>query len=228
MYETLHEIKASKSSNSGKYLTFDLSAESYGINILKIREIIGMMLITEIPQVPDFAKGVINLRNKVIPVLDLRMKFGMDTGEYDHRTCIIIVEISNQDFPHCNDVKNCNKPDCPAYNQQDRQCWKISGTFCRNEIQGTFHNKIEACRKCNYYIDIHDKLGMIPVGLIVDTVSNVINVTEDDIEETPQFGVRLSTEYILGMAKMDDGVKILLDVEKVLTVSEANIIKKAA
>jgi purine-binding chemotaxis protein CheW len=78
---------------AGKYLTFELGQEEYGIGILKIREIIGMMPITAVPQTPSFIKGVINLRGKVIPVTDLRMKFGLETTGYNERTCIIVVEI---------------------------------------------------------------------------------------------------------------------------------------
>ena len=80
----------------GKYLTFTLADEEYGISIIKIREIIGMMKITTIPQTPEFVKGVINLRGKVIPVLDLRLRFGMEAIDYTDRTCIIVVEIEGQ------------------------------------------------------------------------------------------------------------------------------------
>ncbi len=219
------DISAAKSDNSDKFLSFDLVGEAYGISILRIREIIGMIPITSVPNIPDFAKGVINLRDNVIPIIDLRLKFGMAEGIKDDRSCIVIVEISNQDFPYCNDIKKCNKPDCPAFNNIDRQCWKIPATFCRNEIQGTFHNKIEACRKCNYYIDSHEKDAILPMGLIVDSISSVINVKESDIDEAPSFGVEFNSDYIFGMAKMDNGVITLLDVDRVLTTSEASMIQ---
>ncbi|MDA8124308.1 MAG: chemotaxis protein CheW [Deltaproteobacteria bacterium] len=77
----------------GKYLTFSLSGEEYGIGILKVKEIIGMMPVTTIPQAPPYVKGVINLRGKVIPVVDLRCKFAMPAVDYTERTCIIVVEI---------------------------------------------------------------------------------------------------------------------------------------
>ncbi len=77
----------------GKYLTFRLGDEEFGIAILKVREIIGMMSFTPIPRTPDFVKGVINLRGKVIPVIDLRLKFGMESIPYDDRTCIVVVEV---------------------------------------------------------------------------------------------------------------------------------------
>jgi len=144
----------------GKYLTFTLASEDYGIGILKIKEIIGMMPITKVPRCPEFIKGVINLRGKVIPVLDLRMRFAVDAAEYTERTCIVVVEVD-------------------------------SGS------------------------------GNLMVGLIVDSVSEVLNIKSDDIEETPGFGTRVNTDYILGMAKMSGGVKILLDIDRVLN-EEAN------
>lgn len=143
----------------GKYLTFSLGEEEYGIGILKIREIIGLMPITTIPRTPDFVKGVINLRGKVIPIMDLRLRFAMEAKDYTERTCIIVVEV-------------------------------VSAS------------------------------GSIIMGLIVDSVSEVINIKHEDIEDTPSFGARLDTEYILGMAKVGKGVKILLDIDRVLEDQE--------
>ncbi len=151
----------------GKYLTFAMADEEYGIGILKIKEIIGMMPITTVPQTPEFLKGVINLRGKVIPVTDLRLRFGMQAIDYTDRTCIIVVEIEGE-------------------------------------------------------------TGTIQVGIVVDTVSEVLNVSKDDIEDTPAFGTRLDTEYILGMAKMEGGIKILLDINKVLNADEIATLEKSA
>lgn len=151
----------------GKYLTFSLSEEEYGIGILKIKEIIGMMPITSVPQTPDFVKGVINLRGKVIPVVDLRSRFGMPAIDYDERTCIIVVEIGSQ--------------------------------------------------------------GMnIVIGIVVDSVSEVLNIKGDEIEDTPTFGTRLNTDYILGMAKMEGRVKILLDIDEVLNADDLAMLAEAA
>jgi purine-binding chemotaxis protein CheW len=143
----------------GKYLTFTLAGEEYGIGILKIREIIGMMPVTSVPQSPDFVKGVINLRGKVIPVIDLRLRFGMLPMDYTERTCIIVVQIDLQDTP-------------------------------------------------------------LNIGIVVDSVSEVLNISCGNIENTPTFGTQMNTEYIQGMAKIDGGVKILLDIDKVLTENE--------
>lgn len=141
---------------AGKYLTFELGQEEYGIGILKIKEIIGMMPITAVPQTPSFVKGVINLRGKVIPVMDLRMKFGLETTDYNERTCIIVVEI-----------------DCGS----------------RELI----------------------------MGLVVDAVSEVANIRGGEIEDTPNFGSGNQAGYIKGMAKIAGGVKILLDIDRILT-----------
>jgi purine-binding chemotaxis protein CheW len=149
------EPARTEAAREGKYLTFSLAGEEYGIGILKVREIIGMMTVTPVPQTPDFVKGVINLRGKVIPVIDLRLRFSLDATAYTERTCIIVVEIQGE-------------------------------------------------------------TGAMPMGIVVDAVSEVLNIRGSDIENTPTFGVRLNTDFILGMAKTEGGVKILLDIDKVL------------
>ncbi len=152
---------------TGKYLTFTLSDESYGIGILKVKEIIGLMPITSIPRTPEFIKGVINLRGKVIPVMDLRLKFGMGEIPYTDRTCIIVVEIDGDS-------------------------------------------------------------GTVLIGIVVDAVSEVLNISKEEIEDTPSFGTKLNTDYILGMAKTEGGVKILLNIDKVLSPAEITDLKKSA
>jgi purine-binding chemotaxis protein CheW len=151
----------------GKYLTFTLAGEEYGIGILKIKEIIGMLPITAVPQTPRFVKGVINLRGKVIPVVDLRLRFAMDAIDYNDRTCIIVVEIGGR------------------------------GTD-------------------------------IVIGIVVDSVSEVLNIRGEDIEDTPTFGTSLNTDFILGMAKMEGKVKILLDIDQVLGAEDLDALAKAA
>jgi len=165
--ETIDQAVKTMADKEGKYLTFTLGEEEYGIGILKIREIIGIMPITSVPRTPEFVKGVINLRGKVIPIIDLRLKFGMESIEYTDRTCIIVVEISGGE-------------------------------------------------------------STIQIGIIVDTVSEVLNIKSEDIEETPTFGTSLDTDYILGMAKVSGAVKILLDIDKVLSSDEISAIDKAA
>ncbi|WP_319575525.1 chemotaxis protein CheW [uncultured Desulfobacter sp.] len=153
--------------NTAKYLTFTLSDESYGIGILKVKEIIGMMPITSVPKTPGFVKGVINLRGKVIPIIDLRLKFDMESKDYTDRTCIIVVEI-------------------------------------------------EAGEET------------VLIGIVVDSVSEVLNITADQIEDAPEFGTQLNTDYILGLAKTDDGVKILLNIDKVLSQVQISGLEKVA
>ncbi len=134
----------------GKYLTFSLADEEYGVEILKVREIIGVMDITSVPQMPTHVKGVINLRGKVIPVVDLRLKFGMPPAEYTDATCIIVVDV-----------------------------------------------------------------GAL-MGIIVDTVQEVLDIDGQHIDPPPPLGGAVDTTYVMGMGKVKDSVKILLDIDKVL------------
>ncbi|MFC1885556.1 chemotaxis protein CheW [Thermodesulfobacteriota bacterium] len=165
--KTATDTAGAQSVREGKYLTFTLENEEYGIGILKIREIIGMMPITAVPQTPEYVKGVINLRGRVIPVIDLRLRFGMEEIDYTDRTCTIVVEVEK------------------------------------------FSSKIT-------------------VGIVVDSVSEVMNIKHEEIEETPSFGAALDTRFILGMAKKEGGVKILLDIDQVLGQEEITEFEKAA
>src|SRR5579884_1770508 len=125
---------------AGKYLTFRVGAEEVGVRVDKVREIMGVQEITAVPQTPSYLKGVINLRGKVIPVVDLRLKFGLQEREYTQRTCIIVVQVQ-------------------------------SGSQA------------------------------VQSGIIVDEVSEVLNLTAGEIEDTPDFGEDVGTPYLLGMAK---------------------------
>ena len=151
----------------GKYLTFSMGAEEYGISILKIKEIIGMLPITTVPQTPKFVKGVINLRGKVIPVIDLRLRFNMEAIPYTERTCIIVIEIEGEE-------------------------------------------------------------GNILTGIVVDSVSEVLNIRDKEIADTPTFGVNMNTEYILGVAKMENGIKILLDINQALNSEDIKALEQPA
>jgi chemotaxis signal transduction protein len=199
-----------------KYLTFKLAKEEYGINILKIKEIIGMMPITTIPQTPEFVKGVINLRGQVFPAIDLRLLFRMPGVEYSERTCIVVVEAQKLNMKRCWIEKQCGKEGCPGYENTDHRCWMISGTLCRDEIQGSYREKIEACRQCDFYQSAIKDSAVFTIGIIVDSVSEVLSVGKDKVEDTSTFGSSLNTEYVLGIAKMEDSVKILLDIDQAL------------
>lgn len=229
MAELAHKIERfvpSAAEKEGKYLTFNLAGEEYGIGIVKIREIIGMLPITIVPQTPEFVKGVINLRGRVIPVIDLRLRFGMERMDYSDRTSIIVIEAQKADMAKCWDTKKCEKQECPAYGSRDFRCWMISGTFCRNEIQGSFHEKMEACRKCDFYQAAQERKTVFSMGLVVDSVSEVLNIKGSDIEDTPEFGANFDSGYILGMAKADNRVKILLDIDRVLSEQEIGMLER--
>lgn len=139
---------------AGKYLTFLLAGEEYGVPVLKVREIMRMLEVTPVPQAPPHVRGVINLRGKVIPVVDLRIRFGFPPGEYDERTCIVVMDVALQ-------------------------------------------------------------ASTIMMGVVVDAVSDAITVARDEIEETPEFGDRVNTDFIRGVAKVRGAVRFLLDLDLV-------------
>ena len=148
----------------GKYLTFRLDTEDYGIEILKVQEIIQIQQITKVPKVAHFIRGVTNLRGKVIPLIELRKKFGQATCDDTEETCIIVVQVETEDKP-------------------------------------------------------------ITMGIIIDAVKEVLQIDANQIEETPALGAGIDTNFITGMGKVADKVKILLDIEKVLSVDEMNSVK---
>ena len=152
---------------AGKYLTVVLESEAYGLNVLKIREIIRLQKITPVPQLPECVKGVINLRGRVIPIVDLRVKFGLK-AEFDERTCIVVVQVK------------------------------------RSADQS------------------------IQLGLIVDRVEEVVLLTAAEIEPTPEFGTRVDTACLLGMAKVKDQVKTLLDIDRVVALETRPKLASAA
>ena len=167
MSTTLEHEKTAAVSLAGKYLTFGLGKESYGIGVLKIREIIRMFEITPVPELPEHVRGVINLRGKIIPVIDLRTRFGMEHHDTGERSCIVVVQMTS-----------------------------VS----------------------------HEKCQM---GLIVDGVEEVILIREEEIEPPPRFGGALHARYILGMIKVKDKVKTLLDIDQVLAAESLEAIVAA-
>ncbi|MEN9306293.1 MAG: hypothetical protein RL173_225 [Fibrobacterota bacterium] len=161
------EIVGSARARAGKYLTFKLGSEEFGLEILKVQEIIQMQSITRVPRTPEFVRGVINLRGKVIPVVDLRLKFGMESTEDTERTCIVVVQIRSA-------------------------------------------------------------TSVVVMGTIIDEVREVLDIPEASIEDTPSFGTSIDTEFILGMGKIGQNVKILLDIDKVLSAQEISHVTAAA
>jgi purine-binding chemotaxis protein CheW len=156
-------MEKSATSVGGKFLTFFLAGEEYGIEILKVHEIIGLLPITRVPRTPGFIRGVINLRGKVIPVVDLRLKFGMESVAHTDETCIIVVQVRGAEM-----------------------------------------------------------------GIVVDKVSEVRDIASQDIEDAPSFGTDVNTDYILGIGKAEGKVKILLDIDKVLSTQEVVALRAAA
>jgi purine-binding chemotaxis protein CheW len=154
-------VVAHVAERAGKYLVFGLGREEFGIRVLNVREIMGVQDITPVPHTPPYLRGVINLRGKVIPVVDLRVKFGLPAVEHTHLTCIIVVQVAKEGTP-------------------------------------------------------------IQMGVLVDGVAEVLTLTPGDIEDTPDFGQGVVTTYLLGMAKVKNRVKILLDIEEVLSTPELN------
>ena len=146
-----------------RYFTFQVGKEEYGIDINCVVEVIGMQKITEVPDMPVFVKGVINLRGQVIPVTDVRLRFHMEPREYDDRTCIVVVKIKDT-----------------------------------------------------------------AIGLVVDLVSDVLKIPEDNVDPPPKMSNKPSSRFIKGMGKVGEEVKILLDVQKLLYDDEYEKVASAA
>ena len=153
--EDFDQVENEEDTQEGKYLTFRIGKEEYGIEIRYVTEIIGIQKITDLPDTPDFVKGVINLRGKVIPVIDVRLRFSLEERDYDERTCIIVVN--------------------------------INGTS---------------------------------VGLIVDSVSEVLDIPAGDIELPPKVNKGAGSRYIQGLGKVGESVKILLNIHRLLFEDE--------
>ncbi len=158
---------AGSTASAGKYLTVVLENEAYGIAVLKVREIMRLQKITPVPQMPAFVKGVINLRGRVIPVVDLRVKFGLK-AEFAERTCIVVVQV-----------------------------------------------KLPSDQ-------------VVQMGLIVDSVEEVVTLTAAEIEPTPDFGTKVNTDYLLGMAKVKGQVKTLLDIDRVVAPDTVKALAEAS
>lgn len=149
---------------AGKYLTFRLGTEEYGLEILKVQEIIGLMPITKVPKLPSFIRGILNLRGKLIPVIEMRSRFGMESVPDHSRTCIVVIQV------------------------------------------GTLNSTMT-------------------MGIVVDGVNEVVYIAEDQLSSPPILGREIEMEYVLGLAKLPSRVILLLDIDRILTGSEANELK---
>lgn len=159
---TQEMFEQEEDTQKGRFLTFSLGKETYGIEIKYVTEIIGIQAITEVPELPEYIKGIINLRGKIIPVMDVRLRFKKEPREYNDRTCVIVVDIKD-----------------------------------------------------------------ISVGLIVDSVSEVLSIPEQDIVEPPQMSKGFSNRYIKRIGKVGNDVKLLIDCEKLLTEDELEDLSEA-
>lgn len=148
-----------------QYLTFSLNDEMFAIGILAIREIIEYGHITEVPMVPPFIRGVINLRGAVVPVIDLSARFGRRSGEITKRTCIVIIEIDGS--------------------------------------AGSHHHQM---------------------GVVVDAVSEVLEIPSGEIEPPPAFGSNIRTDFISGMGKVGGRFVVILDVDRILSLEEVAVL----
>jgi purine-binding chemotaxis protein CheW len=148
-------LEEQEDTQHGRYLTFNLGDEVFGLEIRYVTEIIGLQPITKIPEVAPYIKGIINLRGKIIPVIDMRLKFGKEAAEYNDRTCIIVIDIQD-----------------------------------------------------------------VSVGLIVDNVSEVTTITDENIVPPPNYKTSFQNKYIKGIGKSDNDVKLLLDCDKLLKEDE--------
>ncbi|AKN31868.1 chemotaxis protein CheW [Clostridium carboxidivorans P7] len=162
MSEIMNGItELSEDTQKGRFLTFSVGKESYGIEIKYVKEIIGIQEITEVPELPDYVKGIINLRGKIIPVMDVRLRFKKEAKEYNDRTCIIVIDVEE-----------------------------------------------------------------ISIGLIVDNVSEVLTIGEENIVPPPDLKTGFHNRYVKGIGKVGNEVKLLLDCEKVLNDDEIDAIKE--
>lgn len=159
MIENIVELE--EDTQKDKYLTFVIGKEVYGIEIKYVTEIIGIQSITEVPELPDYVRGIINLRGKIIPVLDVRLRFKREFKEYNDRTCIIVVDIKD-----------------------------------------------------------------LSVGLIVDSVAEVISISENNVVDPPDANTGFNNKYIKGIGKVEDEVKLLLDCHKLLNDDECDNLSK--
>ena len=157
MIESKHEMQ--------QFVSFTLGDEVFAVDVAKAREILGYVPVTRVPQTPDFMLGVINLRGSVVPVVDLRLKFGMPTAERTVDTCVIVIEIA---------------------------------------IEG----------------------DTTTVGILVDSVQEVLDLATDQIEPPPRLGTKLKVEFIKGMGKVNDDFLIILDIDRIFSVDEFALVQQ--
>jgi purine-binding chemotaxis protein CheW len=153
--------------DQAQFLSFTLGNEDYGVNILRVQEIRGWEEVRAIPNTPDYIKGVLNLRNTVVPIVDLRIRFGFNNYEYKTTTVIIVLSVEKNDGSHV-------------------------------------------------------------MGVVVDAVSDVLNIEPNKIKDAPNFGAKINTKYMNGMVMVNDRMVILLNADKLLDQDELSAIENIA
>lgn len=150
--------------NGSQFLTFSLAGEAYGVDILRVQEIKGWVQVTRIPNTPEYLKGVLNLRGTIVPIIDMRIRFHLETMDYTSETVIIVLSVQT---------------------------------------------------------DAGDRV----VGIVVDSVSDVLSVKPEDRKPSPDFGTNVNTEFIEGLATVEDQMVMLLDIDKMLTTDEISALE---
>ena len=161
------EMTRRKLLNGARFLSFTLDNENYCMDILQVKELMGMTAFTPLQRTPAFIRGVINLRGQIIPVIDLRLRFGLKFQDYTKRTCIIVVEI--------------------AYGGEN-----------------------------------------VFMGLVVDAIQDVVSIPDEKLSKIPYISAHIKSEYIRGVADTPEGMKIVLDVLRILSEEELAAVKDTA
>ncbi|OQY34242.1 MAG: chemotaxis protein CheW [Spirochaetaceae bacterium 4572_59] len=156
-------MEESSEDKTTQYLTFTINNETYALKVINVKEVLEFTTVSKVPRMPDFMRGIINLRGSVVPVVDLKMKFGMGETEKAIDTSIIVTEVLLDD-------------------------------------------------------------ELVTMGLLTDSVKEVIEMSDEEIEPTPYIGTKIDTDFIKGMGRKNDIFLIVLNIEKVLTVSEINMV----
>lgn len=159
------EMTKRKVMTGTRFLSFTLDNEVYCIEIMRVKELMGLSSITHLPQTPQYIKGVINLRGQIIPIIDMRIKFGLDFQEYNKRTSVIVVEMEYDD-------------------------------------------------------------DVMLMGLVVDSITEVIGIQEENIKKIPYINAKIKSEFIKGVANTQNGMEIVLDINKVLSEDEFVVLKE--
>lgn len=204
---------------AGTYLTFCLGSEHYAAPAFQVREIMTMVEVNPVPCMPDHFRGLINLRGEMVSVVELRSLMSMPAVPDTESTCMIIMDMQTSDMAKCWEVKKCGNTDCPSYENADRRCWMTSGKHSRSEIQGTFEEKIQACRKCDVYSEMTKRRTSFSVAVVVDEVNQVEIIKADQIQPIPSMGAGFAERGLLAVAAIGEHMTVLLNMNMLLAAN---------